>query len=75
MGYKEFSGHTESSLRKLLHSYLMAPAAKHFKIPTSSLPLKQIAEVAAVKFSGGRKVLDSVRRRQDDIIDYWEGLS
>ena len=28
MVYKEFSGHTESSLRKLLHSDLMVPAIR-----------------------------------------------
>ena len=42
------------------------------KTPSSSLTLKQIAEVARIKFSGGKKVPDKLRKRQDDVINYWE---
>ena len=73
-GYKEFSGYTMSSLRKLLHLDLMPVTVRHFNVPTSSLTLKQIAEVARIKFSDGKKVPDKLRKRQDDIIKYWEGL-
>ena len=73
--YKEFSGHTESSLRRLLCHELMDTAARHFKTPKSNLTLKQIAEVAKIKYSDGRKAPDKLRKRQDAIIEYWEGLS
>ena len=71
----EDAGYTESSLRKLLHSDLMLAAVKHFNAPRSSITLKQIAEVAAIKYSDSMRVSDSVRERQDDSIEYWEGLS
>ena len=74
-GYQEFSGHTERSLRRLLYHSLMEAAATHFKTPSSSLTLKQIAEVAKIKYGDGKKVPDKLRERQDAIIEYWEGLS
>ena len=71
-GYKEFSGHTPRSLRNLLSHDLMKVAIRHFKVPRSSITLKQVAEVAAIKYSDGMKVPDRVRRRQMEIIKYWE---
>ena len=69
-GFKEFSGHTASSLRNSLHNDLIKIAARHFKTPKSNLTLKQIADVAKIKYS--KRVPESVRRREDDIIEYWE---
>ena len=53
----------------------MLAAVKHFNAPRISITLKQIAEVAAIKYSDSIRVSDSVRERQDDSIEYWEGLS
>ena len=72
VGCKEFSGHTETSLNRLLSHHLMLAAVKHLKVPKSSITLKQIAEVAAIKYSDGMKVPDRVRRRQMAVIEYWE---
>jgi len=71
-GYKEFSGHTETSLRKLLHTDLMLAAVKHLKAPRSNLTLDQIAKTAMIKYSDVKKLPDRVRKRQMEIIEYWE---
>ena len=31
--------------------------------------------MAKIKYSDGKKVPDKLRKRQDAIIEYWEGLS
>ena len=51
IGYQEFSGHTKTSLKRLLRYNLMLAASRHFKIPKSNITLKQIAEVAKIKYS------------------------
>merc|ERR1711915_53587 len=74
-GFKEFSGHTAASLTKLFHEDLMLATVKHFKTLKSNLTLKQIAEVAKIKYGDEKKVPDKLMKRQGDIIEYWEGLS
>ena len=53
----------------------METAARHLKVHITILTLKEIADVAKIKYSDGKKVPDKLRKRQDAIIEYWEGLS
>ena len=76
--FKEFSGHTERSLRHELNNLKLA-ASYHFKTDRSSLTLKQIAEAAKVVYSEdsedegtARKIPESKVERQMEIIQYWE---
>ena len=46
--------------------------AKKAKVSRNESP--ETAKVAKIKYSDGKKVPDKLRRRQDAIIKYWEGL-
>jgi len=67
----EFAGHTQISLRKYFSSYLFRTELHK---DAADISLKMIAEFANTKYAeGGRKVLDKDLKRQQEIIDYFEG--
>ena len=72
--YKEFSGHTERSLRHLFFSNITKSASKHLNVVKSQLTLRQVAEFAEVFYREDkvRKVSKNVQTRQIQIIEYFE---
>ena len=72
--YKEFSGHTERSLRHLFFSNITKSASKHLNVVKSQLTLRQVAEFAEVSCRGDNvtEVPQNVLTRQIQIIEYFE---
>ena len=74
--YKEFSGHTDRSLRMLFFSNLAASASLNLNVVKSQLTLRQVAEFAEVHYRGDNvmKVPQNVQTRQMQIIEYFEKI-
>ena len=74
--YKEFSGHTDRSLRMLFFSNLAASASLNLNVIKSQLTLRQVAEFAEVHYRGDNvmKVSQNLQTRQMQIIEYFEKI-
>ena len=74
--YKEFSGHTDRSLRMLFFSNLAASASLNLNVVKSQLTLRQVAEFAEVHYRGDNvmKVSQNLQTRQMQIIEYFEKI-
>ena len=71
--FKEFDGHTITSLRKTFFSNIYDKAKKHSKGDKNNLTLKDIAEDAAVTYGiKERKIPPSTLKRQREVIEHFE---
>ena len=73
--FKEFSGHTVTSLKSTFFAYILYNTSKlHCKEDKTKLTLREIANDAAVTYSkeNAGKVTDATLKRQRDVIDYFE---
>ena len=72
--FKEFSGHTLSSIRNTFFNNIHKVAIKHSKEGKTELTLKEIAEDAAVSYSDKnvRKIPASTLTRQKEVIEYFQ---
>ena len=71
--YKEFSGHSDSSLRTVFYAHILPGAVKRLNIDKFELTLKEIAGDAESNYRTS-EVSKKVEKRQRDIIYYFETL-
>ena len=69
---KEFSGHTESSIKRVFFTKIVHQLARHLGVDRTKMTLQQIAAASSdFKFSDPNR---KKQQRQNEIIDYFEKL-
>ena len=69
---KEFSGHTESSIKRVFFTKIVHQLARHLGVDRTQMTLQQIAAASSdFKFSNPNRMK---QQRQNEIIDYFEKL-
>ena len=71
----EFSGHTVGSLKKVFNRMTVI-AARHLHKPLKNVSLREIIEDAKTSYdqSNVRKMTEATKRRQMEIIEYFESV-
>ena len=69
---KEFSGHTESSIKRVFFTKIVHQLARHLGVDRTQMTLQQIAAASSdFKFSDPNRMK---QQRQNEIIEYFEKL-
>jgi len=69
----EFTGHTQTSLRRLFFSNIFINAKNNLKANSEDITLGMVAEFANKAYApGGRRIVDRILTRQKAVIDYFE---
>ena len=69
--HREFSGHTDKTLRTVFYSMILPNAARRLGIGKFELTLEQIAGDAEANYKGST-VSKRVERRQREVLEYFE---
>ena len=69
--HREFSGHTDKTLRTVFYSMILPNAARRLGIGKFELSLEQIAGDAEANYKGST-VSKRVERRQREVLEYFE---
>ena len=70
---KEFSSHTAASLQMIFRTLLVTSASRHLEVDPTELTLKQITDDTKNTCKSS-KVRESVKKRQLEIIEYFENI-
>jgi len=70
---KEFSSHTAASLQMIFRTLLVTSASRHLEVDPTELTLKQITDDTKDTCKSS-KVRESVKKRQLEIIEYFENI-
>ena len=69
---KEFSGHTQFSLKAIFHEFLQHNAERFLNLEPSQITLEQIACCTEKIYRDAREVTERVKKRQLEVINYFE---